>query len=120
MIEFFADYGMFLLKTLTLVVALGLAVAIIVAASGKGHSSEAGNIEVKSLNERYTHMREILEDAVLDEASLKKLAKKEKHKLKKDKAEQKKMAKTEDTDKIKKRIFVLDFDGDIRAQAVDT
>jgi serine protease SohB len=119
-IEFFADYGMFLLKTLTLVVALGLAVAIIVAASGKGHSSEAGNIEVKSLNERYTHMREILEDAVLDEASLKKLAKKEKHKLKKDKAEQKKMAKTEDTDKIKKRIFVLDFDGDIRAQAVDT
>jgi serine protease SohB len=120
-IEFFADYGMFLLKTLTLVVALGLAVAIVVAASGKGHSSEAGNIEVKSLNERYTHMRETLEDAVLDEASLKKLAKEEKQKLKKEKAEQKKTAKTDtDAGVTKKRVFVLDFDGDIRAQAVDT
>lgn len=111
---------MFLLKTLTLVVALGLAVAIVVAASGKGHSSEAGSIEVKSLNDRYTNMREILEDAVMDEASLKKQAKEEKQKLKKDKAEQKKAAKAEDSGEIKKRVFVLDFDGDIRAQAVDT
>ena len=120
MIEFFANYGMFLLKTLTLVVALGLAVAIVIAASGKGHSNEAGNIEVKSINDHYTNMREILEDAVMDEASLKKQAKVEKQKLKQDKAEQKKAAKTEASGEVKKRVFVLDFDGDIRAQAVDT
>jgi serine protease SohB len=119
-IDFFANYGMFLLKTLTLVVALGLAVAIVVAASGKSPSSEAGNIEVKSLNDRYTNMREILEDAVMDEASLKKQAKEEKQKLKKEKAEQKKAAKDEVNSIQKKRIFVLDFDGDVRAQAVDT
>jgi serine protease SohB len=119
-IDFFANYGMFLLKTLTLVVALGLAVAIVVAASGKSPSSEAGNIEVKSLNDRYTNMREILEDAVMDDASLKKQAKEEKQKLKKEKAEQKKAAKGEVSSNQKKRIFVLDFDGDVRAQAVDT
>jgi serine protease SohB len=119
-IDFFANYGMFLLKTLTLVVALGLAVAIVVAASGKSPSSEAGNIEVKSLNDRYTNMREILEDAVMDEASLKKQAKEEKQKLKKEKTEQKKAAKDEVNSIQKKRIFVLDFDGDVRAQAVDT
>jgi serine protease SohB len=65
-------------------------------------------------------MREILEDAVMDEASLKKQAKVEKQKLKQDKAQQKKAAKTEASGEVKKRIFVLDFDGDIRAQAVDT
>jgi serine protease SohB len=119
-IDFFANYGMFLLKTLTLVVALGLAVAIVIAASGKGHSNEAGSIEVKSLNDRYTNMREILEDAVMDEASLKKQAKEEKKKVKNDKAEQKKAAKADASGEVKKRVFVLDFDGDIRAQAVDT
>jgi serine protease SohB len=119
-IDFFANYGMFLLKTLTLVVALGLAVAIVVAASGKSPSSEAGNIEVKSLNDRYSNMREILEDAVMDEASLKKQAKEEKQKLKKERVEQKKAAKDEVNSIQKKRIFVLDFDGDVRAQAVDT
>jgi serine protease SohB len=119
-IEFFANYGMFLLKTLTLVVALGLAVAIVMSASGKGHTSEVGSIEVKSLNDRYTNMRETLEDAVLDEASLKKLAKDEKQKLKKEQAEQKKSLKAEDKVETKKRLFVINFDGDIRAQAVDT
>jgi serine protease SohB len=56
----------------------------------------------------------------MDEASLKKQAKEEKQKLKKEKAEQKKAAKDEVNSIQKKRIFVLDFDGDVRAQAVDT
>jgi serine protease SohB len=67
-------------------------------------------------------MRETLEDAVLDEVTLKKLAKDEKQKQKKDKAEQKKVAKDKMAGDAKetKRVFVLDFDGDIKAQAVDT
>lgn len=122
--EFLTEYGLFLAKTLTFVVAIVVIVSLIVSANSRGKKSEKGHIQVSKLNEKFKSMREILEHAVLDEEQFKQLEKNEKKRLKLEKTEQKKAAKekakTDDsgaTTEHKKRVFVLNFHGDIKASA---
>ena len=128
--EFLTDYGLFFAKTLTFVVAIFIVVSLMVSASGRGKKSEKGHIQISKLNEKYKAMREALEHAVLDEDQLKLLEKDEKKRLKTEKADQKKAAKEKHKhekdrkdeqsvviDEHKKRVFVLDFHGDIKASA---
>ena len=124
--EFIAEYGMFLLKAATVVVALVLAVAGIVATGQKGGHHSEGSIEIMSLNQRLEGMKEALEQVVLDPDQSKQEHKARKKKAKKDQAEAKKQAKkkakdssSEDQEEAKKKVYVLDFDGDIKASAVD-
>lgn len=125
--EFLTNYGLFLAKTLTFVVAVFVVVSLIVSAGARGKRSDKGQIEVSKLNEKFKAMRESLEAAILDEEQHKELEKAEKKRLKAEKAEQKKIAKEKKSDKsdqsdvtpTKKRVFVLDFDGDIKASACD-
>lgn len=121
MAEFFAEYGLFLAETITLVVAIVLVIAVIAQTASRGRSDSGGHIEVKHLNEELEGMGETLKQGIFDKALLKKQRKEQK---KKDKAEAKARAKKikagEDIEKDhKKRVFVLDFDGDIQASAVD-
>lgn len=136
--EFLAEYGLFLAKTVTFVVAIGIIVSLIFAVSGRGKQSPKGHIEVSMLNEKFEEMRDILRDAMLDPEEFKQQEKAEKKRLKEEKAEQKRAAKlkaenakkkTRDGDATtvdvsagpapKKRVFVLDFHGDIKASACD-
>lgn len=122
--EFLTNYGLFLAKTITFLIAVFIVVSLIVSAGGRGKKSEKGHIQVSKLNEKFKAMREALQDAVMDEDQLKLIEKNEKKRLKAEKAELKKAAKESGKKDIKladedhkKRVFVLDFQGDIKASA---
>lgn len=121
--EFLIEYGLFLAKTLTFVVAVFIIISLIVSASSRGKKSEKGHIHISKLNEKFKAMRDALQQAVLDDEQLKLLEKDEKKRLKAEKSEHKKAAKEKHkaegakdmVDGAKKRVFVLDFNGDIKA-----
>ncbi len=105
MIEFLAEYGLFLLKVVTVVV--GIVVVIVIAASAGRKSAHEG-LEVESLNKRHEALVESLLQAVSNKGQQKKAAKEKK---KKDKADAKETS-------TRPRSFVIDFKGDLKASAV--
>ena len=120
--EFLSEYGMFLAKTITFVIAFGVIVGIAVAAGAKQQNKESGHIEVKNINEKYKKIAEGIEQEVLSDkarkAKIKSLKKEEKEKEK----ERKKLEKSnsgESANPEKKRVFVTSFDGDIKASDTD-
>ena len=107
--EFFAQYAGFLLRTVTVVVAIVMVLLVIAALRSKGRGPRHGQLQVHKLNDVYQGLRERLEQAVLD-----------KHTLKTQRKAEAKHAKQALKEGIKKpRVFVLDFDGDIKASATD-
>ncbi|HSG59131.1 MAG TPA: protease SohB [Woeseiaceae bacterium] len=104
MTEFLANYGLFLLKTLTIVVAI---IVVIGAAAAAGRKAAHEGLEVESLNKKYKSLARSLRKAVFRKEERKKEAKEEK---KRDKAEEKAAPRP--------RSFVIDFKGDLRASAV--
>lgn len=132
---FFAEYGLFLAKVVTVLVAIGILAAIIGASVSRGRrepegdSPEAGDIVITKFNERLDDFEEALSISSLDPAMRKQEGKQRKVR---DKAERKaaklaaKKAKRQRgkgetlvPENPKPRTFVLDFDGDIRASAVE-
>ncbi len=107
MSAFFADYGLFLAKTITLLLALGFALVMIAGFSRRGGRSD-GELKVEKLNERFRDMARTVQRVVLNKDQFKKLSKADKKERKQEKK----------TDERRKRYFVLDFKGDIRASAV--
>lgn len=106
--EFWTTYGLFFAKTITLVIAILLLVIAILAISRRGKSPST-RLEVKKINEKFNDYENILVSETLTKAELKK---RHKEKKAKDKAESKAAKKNKEH---KKRIFVLDFQGDIKA-----
>ena len=106
MTEFFAEYGLFLLKTATIVVAI-IAIIGSAAAAGKKAAHHEG-LEVEDLNKKYRHMANALRQAVMKKADWKKEAKAEKVRVKAE-------ARSAET---RARAFVIDFKGDLKATAV--
>lgn len=109
--EFLAEYASFLAKTATLVIAILVVLSAIAGLRGKGRRKQGGQLQVTRLNEVYKELRERLESGLFDKAELKALRKQQ---AKADKAQKKK--KPED----KRRVFVLDFNGDIKASATES
>lgn len=133
MAEFLYSYGLFFLKALTLVVAVILVIMAIVAAASRSRQfagqSSSGHIELKKYNERLEDMRDALSMSLLDSAQ-RKDAEKSKKKLEKEEKKQAKAAakrarkqrgegQTVLPEKTRNRLYVMDFDGDIRASEVD-
>jgi serine protease SohB len=108
---FLLDYGLFLAKAVTVLATLAIALLLIAGLSRRGGGQEPG-LKVEKLNDRYRKMTRTLREAMLSKGAFKKQAKAEK---KAEKAEQKA---AEKSDAHRKRYFVLDFKGDIRASAV--
>lgn len=106
MSEFFLDYGLFFLKTLTFVVAV---IAIIVVAAAAGRKAGQGEgLDVEHLNEKYRKLANELKRAITNKAGRKAVEKQEKERKK---AESK-------SDERRPRTYVLDFKGDLKASAV--
>ncbi|WP_409525968.1 protease SohB [Nitrincola sp. MINF-07-Sa-05] len=122
MVDFLMQYGLFLAKTLTLVLAIVMVIAVVgaIAHRRRQHQQE-GHVEVRSLNDRYQDMRNELEHAVLDEETLKQQIKAERKKEKAEAKVRKKAAKEGKLDELpeRKRIYVLSFDGDMQASEVE-
>lgn len=119
---FLVEYGLFLAKVVTIVVAIGAVIILVLSASMKNQGGEKGQITIAKLNERFDEMRNALRHALLDEKALKAEEKAKKKAAKADKKTEKKAEKSasdESEAERKKRVFVLDFDGDIKASAVD-
>lgn len=111
MTEFFFDYGLFLAKTLTIVVAIVVIIVLAVAMASRKQGEGKDTLEIKKLNKKYEDMAMALNANMLEKDELKKLQKQEKEKEKGKKKGKQEAEK-------RKRIYVLDFHGDIRASAV--
>lgn len=128
MAEFFTEYGLFLLKVVTVVVAILMLVGGLLASrSEKPKGGKHGSIEARFMNEQLKAYKDGLREALLDEDELKQLNKKQKaedkakakadKKAAKDKTKAEKSAEPAEQPR-RKRIYVLDFDGDIKASEV--
>ena len=106
--EWLAEYGMFLAKAVTFVVALLLVVAM-VSALKERKGRAVGTLSVTRLNDQLDRMTDKLSESILGKAALK-----GRHKERK--AELKARGKSTDTPK---RVYVLNFHGDIKASALE-
>lgn len=106
--EFLHDYGLFLAKTATLLILIGGLIYFIARGIAAERSSSRDKLEVKKLNTRYEEMALAFKAQMLPEAEFKKAMKEEKQR-------EKEAGKTAGA---RPRVFVLNFDGDIRASAV--
>lgn len=119
MVEFFSEYGLFLAKSITIVFAIIAVVAgIAVVSSRSRKDGRDGEIEVTHFNDDLLDMKDALEESILDKDTLKAMHKEEKKKAKEEKKVLKKNPPKEDEPR-RKRIYVLDFDGDVKASEVE-
>jgi serine protease SohB len=107
MVDFFAEYGLFLLKAITIVVAI---IAVIAVAAAAGRKATHEGLEVENLNKKYRTLADGLLKAVSTKEEQKKAAKERK---KEDKARSKELS-------TRPRSFVIDFKGDLKASAVSS
>jgi serine protease SohB len=113
MAEILMDYALFLAKAVTVVVAIGFAVAMIVASARRQHPPD--RVEVKHLNEKYEAMAHTLGKETLTKKAFKAQMKQEKARKKAEKKVEKAAG-----DGARPRVFVLNFHGDIKATAVSS
>lgn len=108
MIEILLEYGLFLAKAVTvLLILLVLLSAVAAAAARQRRGGEQGHIEVHPLHERLEDMRDMLLRHVLEPKTYKK-------QMKAEAKARKKAAASE-----RRRVWVLRFEGDLQASAVD-
>jgi serine protease SohB len=122
-LEFIYEYGLFLAQAVTFVAAVLILVSALVSIGMRQRADQhEGHIEIRDLNEKYRHIGEAIRDMV-DEPDVLKAQKKADKKAEKAKAKaaKKKHKKEPDSeaDDRRKRLYVLNFDGDIRASATD-
>jgi serine protease SohB len=125
MIEWFTEYGMFLAKSITVVVAIGAIVAIIASAAKRGSGRDPDHIEVTRINDRLRELKRDLEHGLLEDWERKSRLKAEKKREKSEAKEKKRSSKassgaTDAEGFDRKRVFVLDFKGDIKASHGDS
>jgi len=114
--DFLADYGLFLAKAVTVVVAVIVSALAIVAASSRARGGgESGRIEVRKLNERYDAMRNALRAATLESKDFRKQRKIDRKAARR---RQKAPRASSESSTPPRSVYVLTFHGDIRAQAV--
>ena len=134
-LDFLYEYGLFLAKVVTFCVAAIVVIGFLVmAGQNRRQLSKAGHIEVRNLNEEFEDMTDTLDHAMMDKFQFKQLRKSQekadKLQTKQDKADAKRQAKQvkvegssvtseDEVPGAKKRTFVLDFDGDVKASAVE-
>ncbi len=119
--EYIYEYGLFLAQAITFVAAILIVVAGVVALGQRQRAEHhEGHIEVRDLNEKYRDIGRHIQDMVVEPELLKASKKAEKKAEKaRAKAEKKKRGKAADDAERRKRLYVLDFDGDLRASATD-
>lgn len=121
--EFLYEYGLFLAQAVTLTAAILIVVGGIVSMSQRQRSElQEGQIEIRNLNEKYRHIGATIRTVVDDPTATKELAKADKKadKLKAKEAKKKRKKHTEaDPEDTRNRLYVFEFDGDIRASATE-
>lgn len=116
--DLIANYGLFLAKIVTVVVAIAAFVIIVVhAAQRKKHQS--GELRLTNLSEQYQEMREEMQISLLDSHRQKQWHKEQKKKHKLEEKQAKDRAKRNEISSFDKpRLYVLDFKGSMDAHEV--
>lgn len=110
MSEFLFAYGLFIAKTITALIALAFAVAIIASGRKKEEESE---LKVTNLNNKYQSIKDKVTQSIMDKKEFKQHAKT----LAKEAKKKQKSGKPESP---KPKLYVLEFDGDMKASQVAT
>lgn len=105
MLDFFLNYALFFLKALTLLIAVVVGIGLILSLAARQRKGE-GTFEIQNINERFDNIRASFEEEILSKPERKVLNK-----------ARKKVAK-DNKDTQRPRLFVVRFEGDIRASAV--
>ncbi|NUO82748.1 protease SohB [candidate division KSB1 bacterium] len=113
--EMLKDYGLFLAKAVTIVVAIVFIVRGLIAAVQHEREVSREKVTVKKLNRHYEYLRDVLQEEMSSVFDRKQIVKAKKQQWK----DEKKKAKA-GTLPERKRIFVLTFKGDMRASAVSS
>lgn len=121
MLDILLQYGLFLAKTVTIVIAV---VVVISAISNVGSRRRQGGgegiIEVTPLNEKFEDYAASMREVVYDKHDFKTWEKSEKKKEKVENKAKKAQKKDAEPSTPRARVYVLNFDGDIRASAVES
>lgn len=111
--SFGAQYGLFVLEVITVLVLLGVGLTVIVGgivrASSRGGGRPEGSLEVKKLNRTVERLADAIAEQSLPKARLK-ARQKARRRAKK--------AAAKGREATRRRLFVLEFDGDLKASAV--
>jgi len=111
MAEFFLEYGLFLLKSVTVLIVI----LVIIGASMRAKKDSDGELKVTSLNDKFNQLKKVIQQATVDKKTRKAELKAE---LKAEKKKKKAEKKNSTEDELKNRVFVIDFEGDIKASSV--
>jgi serine protease SohB len=113
------QYLTFLAQTATVVVALLIVFAGLLALGARRHQQGGGYLEVRKLNEQYSDLKLGIQEAMLPAAAARKIRKQEQKAQKRAAKEEAKAAKrAADQPLPRKRVYVLDFHGDMQASQV--
>ncbi len=113
--EFLIEYGLFLAKSVTLLVLI-LVIVVFFGTTKRQRDPDVGHIEVKNINDILEEITHSLKSIVLNPELLKKDGKEEKKKVKeKHKAQKKELKQGEGP---RARMFIVDFVGDVQASEV--
>ncbi|WBT60370.1 protease SohB [Kosakonia oryzendophytica] len=116
--ELLSEYGLFLAKIATVVVAIAVVAVLIVNLTQR--KRQRGELRVTRLSDQYKEMREEMSAALLDDHQQKQWQKARKKKLKLEAKAAKAKAKAGEADeKGKSRVYVLDFKGSMDAGEVN-
>lgn len=114
--EFLIEYGLFLAKSVTVLIAILILVAVILGMSQRQRDPDAGHIEVKSLNDALDAITQSLKSVVLNPELRRKDEKEEKKRSREKQKSLKREVKSGQSPGP--RTFVVDFKGDIQASHV--
>ncbi|SVB36350.1 uncharacterized protein METZ01_LOCUS189204, partial [marine metagenome] len=115
--EFLFEYGLFLAKSLTVLVSFIIVFVVILGSSQRAQQTSKGELEVKNVNEAVKHISQSLTRSMLNPVQQKAQEKADKKRLKQEKKNRKQQLK--DDQGISARVFVLEFNGDVQASGVD-
>lgn len=107
--SYLSEYGLFFAKLFTLVIGLLVLFAGIISLSLKQRGQKKEQLTIKKLNEHYDDTTETLNTALLEKKEFKRYLK--------EKKQAEKQQKKQDTPE--KRLFVINFVGDLKASAVE-
>ena len=107
MLEYISEYILFLVETLTIVLSIAGGLIIVIAFAAKSKlEMQDGAIKIKNLNKKYKEQIRKIKEKTLSKTELKDF-------LKNDKKSKKQI-------KSKPKLFVIDFNGDIKASDVES
>jgi len=98
-IDLISNYGLFLLKTITIVISIVVVISVIV---NSKKSTTTGSLEVQSINKDLDSLEEGIKKSILSKKEYKKFAK----------------SKKKNSKKSNNKLFVIDFKGNIKASEI--